>query len=75
MPGVFWVHDAAVGRHWTERWAKRTEPDLAICNSHYTASTLSSIYAGVPVSVVYAPVDVSPARLTLLERNAVRAEF
>jgi glycosyltransferase involved in cell wall biosynthesis len=75
VPGSFWVHDAAVGRHWTERWAKRTQPDIAICNSHYTARTLSPLYAGVPVSVVYAPVDVSPARLTPLERSAVRAEF
>jgi glycosyltransferase involved in cell wall biosynthesis len=75
QPAVFWVHDAVMGRHWTERLAKRTQPDLAVCNSHYTACTLSSLYVGVPVSVVYAPVDVSPVRLTALERSAVRAEF
>jgi glycosyltransferase involved in cell wall biosynthesis len=75
VPLVLWVHDATSGRHWTERWAKRTKPDLAICNSHYTSGLLPALYDGVPVAVVYAPVDVSPPRLSAAERAAVRAEF
>ena len=75
VPLVLWVHDATSGRHWTERWAKRTRPDLAICNSHYTSGLLPSLYEGVPVAVVYAPIDVSPPRLSAAEREAVRAEF
>ena len=75
VPLVLWVHDATSGRHWTERWAKRTRPDLAICNSHYTSGLLPSLYKGVPVAVVYAPIDVSPPRLSAAEREAVRAEF
>ncbi len=75
VPLVLWVHDATSGRHWTERWAKRTRPDLAICNSHYTSGLLPSLYKGVSVAVVYAPIDVSPPRLSAAEREAVRAEF
>jgi glycosyltransferase involved in cell wall biosynthesis len=75
VPLVFWMHDAAAGRHWTERWARRTEPDLAICNSHYTAGMLRSLYDSVPAAVVYAPVDVSPRPLLPDERRAVRAEL
>ena len=74
VPLVLWVHDATSGRHWTERWAKQTRPDLAVCNSRYTADLLS-LYDGVPVAVVYAPVDVSPPRLSAAEREAVRTEF
>ena len=73
IPLALWVHDAAAGRHWTERWAKRTRPDLAICNSHYTSTLLPSLYAEVPVAVVYAPVD-DAAPLSTAEREAVRAE-
>src|SRR5688572_8985102 len=74
VPLVLWVHDASAGRHWTERWAKRTRPDLAICNSHYSSRLLPSLYEDVPVAVVYAPVDVCPPRLSAAERDAVRAE-
>src|SRR5439155_7459328 len=27
---VFWLHSQAEGKHWTERWARRKPPDLAI---------------------------------------------
>jgi glycosyltransferase involved in cell wall biosynthesis len=75
VPLTLWVHDAASGRHWTERWAKRTRPDLAICNSHYTAGLLPSLYRDVPVAVVYAPVDVSPPPLSIVERDELRASL
>ena len=52
---VFWMHDAG-GRHWLERWAGRVRPDLVICNSSYTASTLPNIYARSRAEVVWYPV-------------------
>jgi glycosyltransferase involved in cell wall biosynthesis len=58
VPLVFWAHDVMKGRHWTERLARRVPPDLAICNSRFTASTLGSLYARVPAAVVYAPVEM-----------------
>jgi glycosyltransferase involved in cell wall biosynthesis len=57
VPLVFWAHDVMAGRHWTERLARRVVPDLAICNSHFTAGTLGSLYPKVRSAVVYAPVD------------------
>src|SRR5271169_6547765 len=58
VPLVFWAHDVMNGRHWTERLARRVPPDLAICNSHFTATTLGRLYPSVPAAVVYAPVEM-----------------
>jgi glycosyltransferase involved in cell wall biosynthesis len=69
---VFWAHDAATGAHWTERLARRVRPDLAICNSRYTATSLADLYPHVPVVVLAAPVDTSPQRLSDAERDEVR---
>ena len=33
LPLVFWLHDVATGRHWLERWARLTQPDVVVCNS------------------------------------------
>jgi glycosyltransferase involved in cell wall biosynthesis len=88
-PLVFWLHDAAAGRHWVERWAAMTPPDLAICNSRFTAATLSALYPKTPAEVVYCPVAaLQPAGARHraergdgrditpdAERDAVRAEF
>jgi glycosyltransferase involved in cell wall biosynthesis len=70
---VFWAHDVMTGRHWTERLARRVAPDLAICNSHFTAGTLSRLYREVPTAVVYAPVDTRRPRIGEAERRAARA--
>jgi len=72
VPLVFWAHDVMTGRHWTERWARRTAPDLVICNSRFTASTLPRLYPGAQAEVVYAPVDVEAARLTAEDTHAIR---
>jgi len=74
LPLVFFLHDAATGRHWLERWARSTPPDLAICNSGYTRSTVSRMYPRVPSEVLYCP--VAPAkRSTAAERLATRTEL
>jgi glycosyltransferase involved in cell wall biosynthesis len=54
LPLVSWVHMAQTGRHWLERLAGLTEPDLFICNSRFTASVLPKTNA--KVEVVYYPV-------------------
>lgn len=56
VPLVFWMHDGANGRHWLERWAARTPPDLVLCNSHYTASTLKLLYPDSHAEVIAYPV-------------------
>ncbi|MFL6283815.1 MAG: glycosyltransferase family 4 protein [Pyrinomonadaceae bacterium] len=77
LPLVFWSHDAPRGTHWLERWARRTPPDFVVCNSHYTARALGSLYPRARAEVVYCPVelpDLTPYR-TPESRAAVRAEF
>lgn len=76
-PLAFWSHDAANGTHWLERWARRTPPDLAVCNSLYTARSLRSLFPHTRAEVVYCPLDLpdlAPYR-TPESRAAVRAEL
>ncbi|HMF56824.1 MAG TPA: glycosyltransferase [Pyrinomonadaceae bacterium] len=75
LPLVFWLHGAAQGRHWLERWASRTPPDLVMCNSHFTASTLPNLYRNRPSKVVYPPHDSKQVRPSITERLAIRAEL
>jgi glycosyltransferase involved in cell wall biosynthesis len=74
LPLVFWLHNATDGRHWLERWASRTRPDLAICNSRFTAGTLRNVYPGLPAETMYYPVAPSRADDDGARRD-VRAEL
>lgn len=60
VPLVFWAHDRMLGRHWTERLAQRTRPDLVICNSQFTAATLPALFPGIRSTVIHPPVTLSP---------------
>src|SRR6266851_2198087 len=75
VPLAFWAHDVMKGRHWTERLARRVAPDLAICNSRFTASTLGSLYANVPSAVVYAPVEMRRSPMDDEERRLTRVSL
>ena len=74
LPLVFWMHDVAEGRHWVERWAARCPPDLAICNSRFTAGSLARLFphATPPHRVIFYPVS-EPAAAAVMARAAVRA--
>lgn len=72
VPLAFYLHDATPGRHWLERWAARTRPDVALCNSHFTAATLPALYPDVAPQVEPPPV---PERApTPGARERLRAE-
>ena len=73
VPLVFWAHDVMTGRHWTERLARRIAPDLAICNSRFTARSLGALYPTVPSAVVYAPVAARSGPIEAEERRLTRA--
>jgi glycosyltransferase involved in cell wall biosynthesis len=75
IPLVFWMHGPARGWHWLELWARLTPPDLAICNSRFTSTTLVNLYRASPFEVVYAPLPQPAAGLSASERAAVRAEL
>lgn len=72
---VFWLHGAASGTHWLERWARRSKPDFVICNSRYTESTLSNLFHGVPSEVLYCPVELVVINHTEMDRREVRVEL
>lgn len=72
LPQVFWAHDAATGRHWTERWARRLHPSLVIANSAYTARSLVALYPEVPATVVHVPVELPSAAVGVEERASIR---
>jgi glycosyltransferase involved in cell wall biosynthesis len=74
-PLALWVHDVLRGTHWTERWGRRTPPDLAICNSRFTAASVPVVFGDVAAVVVYAPVAQEGAVLSPSDRGLVRTEL
>ena len=56
FPVNLWVHQPVEGGALLDRLARRTRPDLAICNSAYTQSRVQSWLPGVETAVVYGPV-------------------
>jgi glycosyltransferase involved in cell wall biosynthesis len=74
VPLVFYQHDALNGRHWLERWARVTTPDLVITNSRYSAGTLAAVYPHARSRLAYCPV-VAPARAGAEDRARLRAEL
>jgi glycosyltransferase involved in cell wall biosynthesis len=75
VPLALWVHGPVSGRHWSERWAGWTPPDLVICASRFVAGTVHTLYRHVPTVVVHPPVDVSPRSVPVLERRRIREEL
>lgn len=67
-PCVFWLHGALGKLHWTERLARRHEPQLVVCNSNSTARTLPKLYPNARSTVIYNPVEEpQTGRATRLE--------
>lgn len=75
VPNIFWLHSETTGRHWTERWAARTAPDLALCSSRFTAAMLPVLFPRSRAELLYCPVAVSASRQSAADRRAMRDEF
>ena len=75
LPLVFWLHDRVNGRHWLERWARKCPPDLALCNSQFTASTVSNIFPRVRAEVIYCPVAPPATEYSSVDRALLREEL
>ena len=73
-PVVFYLHAPPDGCHWLERLARRTSPDLILCNSNYTAESVSLLYPNIRTEVVYCPVP-APQVTSRSLRNVKRAEL
>lgn len=75
VPLVFWVHSPLDGRHWTERWARRTRPDLAICSGEFAKRSVARFYPGVKAEVVHGPVTFPDFADSRTVRTEVRREL
>lgn len=75
VPLVFYMHSPVNGKHWLERWARRTPPDMVIGNSNFTAATSSQLYPGVRAETVYCPVAPAEHGQLAADRSATRAEW
>jgi len=74
FPLVVWVHMAGEGRHWLERLCRRTRPDLAICNSRFTATAASKWLPHAHIEHVYCPVSRESGQ-SLEARGRLRQQF
>ena len=72
VPLVFWNHDIPSGRHWTERWATRTSPDLVIANSKFTSTAAHRLFPDAPWRVIHCPVPAPKTAVTETERTQIR---
>ncbi len=70
----FWAHALHSGRHWLELLARRTPPDLAIANSHFTEAGLAKLFPDAFHAVVYAPVVLTRSPDEARWRSQIRAE-
>jgi glycosyltransferase involved in cell wall biosynthesis len=75
LPLVFYMHGPANGHHWLELLARRVLPDTALCNSRFTAATLSRLYPNVSAKVVYCPVAAPAASFSEADTRVTRAEL
>ena len=64
--GSTWRVRAGIG---SSAWLAAVRPDLAICNSRFTASLTRGWLDGAPVEHVYCPVSVPSARADQAERD------
>lgn len=67
---VYMTHDYLNPRHWLNRWAARTSPELVVANSRYTQQSAAAVFPQADVEVVYLPVP----RLEV-DHSRVRAEM
>lgn len=75
LPLVFWLHATDNGKYWLERWARRTEPALVICNSEFTASKRHLLYPHTQAELIYCPVAAPELNYTNDDLRAIRAEL
>ena len=70
---VHFAHAQADCRHWLERLAGRTSPDLVVANSRFTANSVRKVFPGAQVKVWNLPVARFDADQTV--RAVVRSEL
>ena len=73
FPLILWVHMASDGRHWLEKLARLTPPDLILCNSDFSATRVSLWFPDRQVQRVYYPLSpANPSDAVAGERESFR---
>jgi len=75
VPLIFWMHDAVIRRNWLVLWAGLSSPDLVICNSRYTASTLERLFNAAAFETLYYPVVRRAEKLESAQREMLRSHL
>lgn len=75
VPLVFYMHSPPNGKHWLERLARKTLPDMVVCNSEFTAKSSPQLYPGVRSETVYGPVAPPELHQAGADRSETRAEL
>jgi glycosyltransferase involved in cell wall biosynthesis len=68
LPLVFWAHDIYTGRHWSERWARRTSPDFVLATSRVGQLAAEALFPVARSEILHLPVPPAP----VVDREAVR---
>jgi glycosyltransferase involved in cell wall biosynthesis len=70
----FWAHTIHTGRHWLERLARLTKPDLAIASSSFMQAGLSNIFPDVPMGIVHPPITLKETSEVEKWRSNIRQQ-
>ncbi len=73
VPVVLWTHGIGNPRHWLERLAARTAPDVFLANSRFTADSLMRRFTGCRVEMCYGAMDLPDVAKLRAQRTAVRS--
>jgi glycosyltransferase involved in cell wall biosynthesis len=63
------------GRHWLERWASWSRPELVLANSRVTLTAAERLFPGVRGEVLYLPVEAPALIRCEITRREVRREL
>lgn len=58
---ALWLHGPFEGKHWTERAARRIEPDVVLCCSRFVRDTAAKAFRGSRVEAFYHALDFGPS--------------
>jgi glycosyltransferase involved in cell wall biosynthesis len=74
LPLIFWMHDAVMRKNWLHAWASLNVPDLVLCNSRFTASTVCRLFNSTRSEILHYPV-LDGLRAGPAERDALRSNL
>ena len=75
IPELFWAHARFTGKHWLERWSRKSKPGFVISNSEYSDQSVRQVFPGIPHRVLRCPVPTARVHLPAEVRSRSRAEL